>query len=77
MGVLGKRLKIVMVPVPTLSGPTSGTFKVQGGWHSYLMEDDLPRPGAGGGAVGVGGAGQEVDHRGRGGDHHHHKHHHH
>ena len=28
MGVLGKRLKIVMVPVPTLSGPTSGTFQV-------------------------------------------------
>ena len=30
MGVLGKRLKIVMVPVPTLSGPTSGTFRVVG-----------------------------------------------
>ena len=47
---------------------------LQGDWYSCLIEDDLPRPGAGGGAVGVGGAGQEVDHRGRGGDHHHHHH---
>ena len=37
MGVVGKRLKIIMVPIPTLSGPTSGRVVEEELWEWALQ----------------------------------------